>query len=177
MFRRGRGVGRLVGVLRRDLANLLDGGGDLLGRRRLVVGRGVDTLDPVAGPFDRLADVDERVDSGLDGVGRRPEPSVRGRHPVGRGVRLLAHLADECLDVVGTVTRLLGELFDLVGDDREPVTVRVRPGGLDVGVQREHVRLLGDVTDHVRERLDLFDRLDEVGHLADRGVCRRLHLL
>ena len=43
--------------------------------------------------------------------------------------------------------RLLGELAHLVGDDREPAALLAGAGGLDRGVEREQVRLLGDPPD------------------------------
>ena len=45
------------------------------------------------------------------------------------------------------VLRLLGELADLVGDDREAAALIAGAGGLDRGVEREQVGLLGDAGD------------------------------
>ncbi len=44
---------------------------------------------------------------------------------------------------------LLREVLDLVGDDGEALAVLAGAGGLDVGVEREQVRLLGDLRDDV----------------------------
>nr|WP_200778364.1 hypothetical protein [Halobaculum gomorrense] len=58
--------------------------------------------------------------------------------------------------------------MNLVRDDTEPVALAARAGGLDVDVEREQVRLLGDVVDHVDELGDVVDPaadpLDPVGH-------------
>ena len=47
-------------------------------------------------------------------------------------------------DVLGRLRRLLRQLLDLVGDDGEALAGLTGPGGLDRGVQRQQVRLLGD---------------------------------
>ena len=67
----------------------------------------------------------------------------------------------------GGALRLLGELADLVGDDREAAALLAGAGGLDGGVEREQVGLLGDAG----------DRRDDAGDLAPSarracGSCR-----
>jgi hypothetical protein len=47
-------------------------------------------------------------------------------------------------DVLGGLGRLLGQLLDLVGDHGEALARLTGPGGLDGGVQRQQVGLLGD---------------------------------
>ncbi len=66
---------------------------------------------------------------------------------------------------------LLGELAHLLGDDREAAALLAGAGGLDRGVERQEVGLVGDAGD----RLD--DAADALGHpgelLHDLGDLRR----
>ena len=75
------------------------------------------------------------------------------RAALDRGDRVLA-LALHRLDEVGDLARAragaLGEILDLVGDDREALALLAGLRRDDRGVQREQVRLLGDVVDDVR---------------------------
>jgi hypothetical protein len=61
---------------------------------------------------------------------------------------------------------LAGQLLDLVGDHGETATGFARGGGLDRGIEREQVGLLGDVIDDV----------DDLGDLAG-GVVQLRHQL
>jgi hypothetical protein len=79
-----------------------------------------------------------------------------------RVLRLGLDRLDELGDLLRAAARALGEIFDLVGDDREALAVLTRLSGDDGGVQREQVRLLGDVVD---DREDLPDGLDAVPRL------------
>ena len=51
---------------------------------------------------------------------------------------------DPAGDVLGGPGRLLRQLLDLVGDDREALARLAGAGRLDGGVERQQVRLLGD---------------------------------
>ena len=53
------------------------------------------------------------------------------------------------------VLGLLGELSDLFGDNREAAALLAGAGGLDRGIQREQVGLLGDAGDRCDDRADL----------------------
>ncbi len=68
---------------------------------------------------------------------------------------------------------LLGELADLVRDDREALAGLAGAGRLDGRVEREEVRLVGDARDRLGELLDLLRRLAQAPHLRraapDRG--------
>ena len=70
------------------------------------------------------------------------------------------------LDEVGDLLRAragaLGEILDLVGDDREALAVLAGLRGDDRGVEREQVRLLGDVVDDVHDLADGLDARAEV---------------
>ena len=79
----------------------------------------------------------------------------------------------------GGVLRALGELADLLGDDREAAALLAGAGGLDGGVEREQVGLLGDAGDRVDDAADPLraggelldggrDLREDVGHLAHR---------
>ena len=78
-------------------------------------------------------------------------------------------LADEPGDLLGGAAGALGELADLVGDDREALALLAGPGGLDGGVEGEEVGLLGDVVDRLDDRADLLGLGGDLGDLA-RGV-------
>src|SRR4051794_34551200 len=60
---------------------------------------------------------------------------------------------------------LLGQLADLLGDDREAAALLAGAGGLDGRVQRQQVRLLGDAGDRLD---DAADALGLRAQLADR---------
>ena len=75
-------------------------------------------------------------------------------------------LADQARDLAGGVLGLLGELADLLGDDGEAAALLAGAGGLDGGVEREQVGLLGDAGDRVD---DPADPLGARGELLDRA--------
>ena len=80
---------------------------------------------------------------------------------------------------------LLGQLADLVGDDREPAALLAGAGGLDGRVQRQQVGLLGDAGDRLDDAADALGLLAEaadrdrrlLGGLADgaHGLGRAAH--
>ena len=69
--------------------------------------------------------------------------------------RLVLDRADQLGDLLRGVLGLLGELADLLGDDREPAALLAGAGGLDRGVQRQQVGLLGDPGDRLHDLADL----------------------
>ena len=73
-------------------------------------------------------------------------------------------LADQLGDLPGGGLGFLGELADLFGDDGEAAALFAGAGGLDRGVQREQVGLLGDPGDRLD---DPADALRAGGELAD----------
>ena len=145
------------------LGDAVDHAGDLLGRTRLAVGGVAYLLNAVVGQLDVLGDLVERFESLLGGRGAGLDA---GAHlaDVGDGVvgRVL-DVGDEPLDLVGGLGGLAREALDLVGDDGEALARFARPSGLDRGVQREHVRLLGDVADQGDDLADLV-------HFAGEGL-------
>ena len=82
------------------------------------------------------------------------------------GLRGLAlDLADQRRDRRRRGLALLGELADLLGDDGEAAALLAGAGGLDRGVERQQVRLLGDAGDRGDDAPDL---LGLGAELADR---------
>ena len=80
---------------------------------------------------------------------------------------LRADLGDEVRDRGGGLLGLFGKLADLLGDDGEATALLTGTGGLDRGVQREQVGLLGERGDRVDDPADLL-RAGREG--ADRGL-------
>src|SRR3954463_2727948 len=173
------GAGELLGrrgdLLRRG-ARLLRGGRDLLrGRRRLLgdrgdlghvgldlvragrdlLDRGGDLLDAAVHVLHRRAQRQERLARLLDG-----RDAVLGATGAvlddldGLG-GLGLDLADEPGDRAGRRLALLGQLADLLGDDREAAALLAGARRLDGRVQRQQVRLLGDAGDRGDDALDL----------------------
>ena len=80
----------------------------------------------------------------------------------------LLDLGDERGDLLGRATGALGQLAHLVGDDGEALALLAGPGGLDGGVERQQVGLVGDVVDGLDDGADLVALGAELGDL-DRG--------
>ena len=78
-----------------------------------------------------------------------------------------ADLGDEVGDRGGGLLGLLGELADLLGDDGEALALLAGARGLDGGVERQQVGLLGDAGDGVD---DPADPAGLVAQLADGGA-------
>jgi hypothetical protein len=163
------GGGGPLGLLRGELigcpADLLDGGVYLVSGGFLLLSGEDGVVQHGSCRGHQLADL-----AGLAGA-------LLGSHD--RGVRLVPHPGDDHRNRLGGVHRALGELADLGGDDGEPLARLAGPGGLDGGVQREQVRLRGDVVDQLQDVADLLralaegqrprgDRLDLVLHVAHR---------
>ena len=133
-------------------------GGDLLRGGR-------DLLDPGGHVLDGLADRQERLACLLD-HGRAVGGALGAVLDDANGLGgLVLDRADQLRDLVRGVLGLLGELAHLIGHDREPAALLARAGGLDRGVQREQVGLLGDPGDRRDDRADL---LGLGSQLADR---------
>jgi hypothetical protein len=164
----GGELGVLLALGREPLggdADLGDDRRDLL-RRRLLLLRGQDRLvehaaRPVHEPHHR----------------RDLLRALVGRED--RLGRLLLDPLDDAADRVARGPRALGEPAHLGGDDGEAAAGLAGAGGLDRGVQGEHVRRLGDLVDQRQDLADpvralaeveraLPDRLDGLLHLAHR---------
>ena len=77
-----------------------------------------------------------------------PAPDLDGSllHRLDRVLGAVLDVRDQRCDLLGGAGAL-GELTDFVGDDREALALLAGPGRLDGGVERQQVRLLGDVID------------------------------
>src|SRR6266545_4156628 len=177
----GGGAGGLLRARLRlagDLLDLRHGLHDLLGRGPLLLGGEVDDPRRVARLLDAGEDarhVLHRVRAELLALGGLALVAV-GR--LLRGVRRLADLGDEVLDLLRRLHDVLGEAPHLGRDDREPAPRLARLGALEGGVQGEQVGAVGDLVDHLDDRADPLDALrqlrDRVVHL-DGVVAHLLH--
>ena len=83
---------------------------------------------------------------------------------------------DDPADPLGGLGRLPRQVLDLARDDGEALARLAGPGGLDGGVQRQQVRLVGDGGDAAGDLVDLGHRagqaLDGLGALAGAGAGR-----
>ena len=103
-----------------------------------------------------LADLQERFLGLLDRRRRRPwSARRRPRRPATARGGLLLDLLDQLGDRGGGLLGFLGEVADLLGDDREPAAVFAGASGLDRGVEREQVGLGGDAGDRLDDPADL----------------------
>src|SRR3954468_1108439 len=124
LLRGGRG---LLG----DRGDLRHVGLDLLRARRDLLDRGGDLLDPAVHVLDGRAEGQERLARLLDGG-----DAVLGLAGAvlddldGLG-RLALDLADQARDRAGGRLALLGQLADLLGDDREAAALLAGSRGLD----------------------------------------------
>ncbi len=162
------GRGRLVD---RRLC-VVDDGDDLLGSGGLLFGRGVYLLDAGVRLLGVLGDLVQGLDGVLDGVGVGLDLRAGGLDLLGGGVGLVLDAFEALLDLVCGVFRVVREFADLLGDDAEPLATAAAAaaGGLDVCVQREHVRPLGDARDEVEQLVDLLHLLAQAVDLLDGGV-------
>ena len=92
-----------------------------------------------------------------------------------RVLRLGLDLADQPADLPGGGLRLLGQLADLLGDDREAAALLARAGGLDGRVERQQVRLLGDAGDRRDDPADLLGLGREIADRVADGLRRVAH--
>ena len=158
-------------------ARLLRGGRDLLGRRGGLLGDARD-LDDVVG--DVLASPSAICSTAAAISLTRAETTSTARGDAGEGVARLGDvvdarprsrsapvsttvdgalglgldLVDQLGDRLGGRLGLLGELADLVGHDGEAAALLAGAGGLDGGVERQQVGLLGDAGDGVDDAAD-----------------------
>ncbi len=93
---------------------------------------------------------------------RAPRRRRRWKSPSPRRVlRVGLDRLDDRLDLPRRLGRALGQPLDLLGHDGEAAARLARRRGLDRGVEREHVRPLGDVGDELDDLADLQRRLAE----------------
>ncbi|MCY1234803.1 hypothetical protein D9M72_473940 [compost metagenome] len=134
------------------------------------VHRRVDLLDAgglFAGAFDDRRHVAaDLLDLGDDAFERR----AGFAHQRDAGFDLLARCGDQHLDLLGGLRRALGELAHLLGDDGKALAGLAGAGRLDAGIQRQEVRLKGDVVDDADDAGDFPRRGFDATHRGD-GVA------
>jgi hypothetical protein len=140
--------------LERGGARLLGAGGDILD-----AARDLDHVDPDL--FELGVDGLAVLDFALDLLGRVVD-AVRD------GLDLALDLADQILDLLGALLGGLGQGAHLVGDDREALAVLAGARGLDGGVEREQIGLIGDAGDRLDDVADVGGLLFEFGDHLDR---------
>ena len=89
----------------------------------------------------------------------------------------LRRFLDERGDLAGRLVGSLGQLADLVGHDGEAHAVLAGAGRLDGGVQRQQIRLAGDLGDHLDDLADLLRTGADQLHGLDRLLHGRAALL
>ena len=172
-LRAARLLGRRRGDLLHRLGDAADGVGHLLAALGLLDGRARDGAHHVRALLRALEDLLQ----GALGLVRDLDAAVdvvRAALDGGDGVLALGlHRLDEIRDLARARAGALGQILDLVGDDGEALALLAGLRGDDGGVEREQVRLLGDVVDDVD---DLADRLDARAEVRDDrdGLLRAL---
>ena len=156
----------VIGALRLLGRELLGRRPDLHDRRRDLVGSRLLLL----GREDRLLEHRRRRGHQLADLARLARPLL-GRHD--RRVRLVLDRGDDLADRLRRGHRPLRQLAHLGRHDREPAPGLAGARGLDRRVQRQQVRLLGDLVDQLEDLPDLLAPLTE----RERALGDRLHLL
>src|SRR4051812_3337291 len=171
LLRGGRGLLGDRGDLGHVALDLLRARGDLLDRGRDLVDADALVLHGLAELEERLAGLLDGGDAVLGLAGAVPD-DLAGLGGLG------LDLADEARDRAGGRLALLGQLADLLGDDREAAALLAGAGGLDGRVQRQQVRLLGDAGDRLDDAADALglraQLADRLGRLQ-RAVAHRAH--
>ena len=80
-------------------------------------------------------------------------------------------LAHDAADLRRRLGDRVGELADLLGDDGEALARLAGARGLDGGVEREDLRLLGDVVDDDEHAADLLAALAQLRGCGRRRAC------
>ena len=161
----GLGVAQLGGArgtfpglmlrLGHDAQHALERGRLLLGDRRDRGRALVDAADQRLHLLELGTDAAAVVRDVGDRLGRLADAGARA-------LRRRRDRVHRLCDVLRRARRLVGEFADLGGDDGEPAAMRSGAGRLDRGIEREQVRLIGDLADRLRERADPLDVRGEV---------------
>lgn len=151
--------GQLGGILR-GVRNLLDGAADLCHGFIDLTARRSDVLGDFAERLGvgavLLGDFDERLILRRDGVAEEAED---GFGVAGKAGESGLDGLDGLLDLFDGLSRFLRELADFRRDDGEAAARFAGARGLDGGVEREQVDLLGDAGDGGCHRANLLDGL------------------
>ncbi|MNL51374.1 hypothetical protein D3C87_1744680 [compost metagenome] len=114
---------------------------DLVEAGILVGGGSLDVADELMDRADVVVDDGKRIAGFLD---QRHAASDLGRT-----------VGDQALDLARSAGATLGQLPHLLRDDGKATTRLARPRRLDAGVERQEVRLEGDLVDDADDRADL----------------------
>ena len=79
---------------------------------------------------------------------------------------------DAAANIFGGLRGLLGQLLDFGGHDGKALAGVAGAGGLDRGIQRQQIGLLGDVLDHFDHLADLDGSDTEIADLLIAGLGR-----
>ena len=83
---------------------------------------------------------------------------------LGNAGRLFLNCRENRADFLGRLSRTDRKLADLVGDDRKAAAVIASASRFDCGIEREQIRLVGDLVDRVNDLFDCDGALDERVH-------------
>ena len=150
---------------------MLDIQGHAAGRTGLRAGGKRDALDQFSQVFRHLADV---VQGSAGRVGQvcALDHALRGFfHRAGGILGVGLDGAHQRADLLGGGSRAFGQALHFLGDDGKAAPRLAGRGGLDGGVQRQHVGLLGDVGNELGDFADFLRRfaqaLDALGSILD----------
>src|SRR5580658_1402407 len=165
--RRGRAGGGLVerhgerGEPRGGVRDLLGGGGDLAARGGQLFHR----LDDLRGGRALLLGGHADLRGALGHLLQQAQSDL---HLLGAflhrhhgGVRLVVDPADDRRDLAGARLRALRQPPNLLGDDGEAPPGLAGAGGFDRRIERQQVRLVGDLVDQREDAVDLADAFSE----------------
>jgi hypothetical protein len=97
----------------------------------------------------------EFVDDILDSVGTLTDLLVSGCDLLGNSSSLILGIDNDLLYLGGGLLRFLSQCFDLVRDDREPITLFASAGSLDTCVECQQIGLISDIADYLKCLTDL----------------------
>ncbi len=188
-----REIGAILGGIGKETARVagaMDGASGALaqGAERVDAARGAlselsssvaDTrrVAEEAGLGDRGAQLRQRAARRVDALRALRQRVAGAVHRARHARGLLADAAQDRADLARRHGAALGQLADLVGDDREAAAVLARAGRFDRGVEREQVGLVGDRVDRLDHGRDLRGTLLERRHRFARVVGGAPHVL
>ena len=121
----------------------------------------------VTTPGDFAADAVNPAGNRVRGRDSGADRGLRLGHAGQRRLDFAVGGVDQAADLDGGLGRALGELAHFVGDDGKTAPLLAGAGGLDGGVEREQVGLVGDLADHAD---DVVHRVRAAAEGVERGV-------
>ena len=122
---------------------------------RLLLRLRRDAADQLRELARHAPDLLQRLPRGVGELGALDDADGRLLHRGHRVLRVRLDRLDDRVDLLRRLARALGEALDFLRHDREAASGLARRRRLDRGVQREDVRLLGDVRDQLDDLADL----------------------